>query len=100
MTDLNTEADNMLELANLYRLQAIFDKMNIITVQTNGKADSQEIIVMHDNLYRLSTIYYGDPLQWTVIADANGLIDPEITQYTRLVIPKWDGVNRGGEFVN
>ena len=97
-TDLNTEADNILLLANLYNLQAILNKMKILTMQTNGENQSIKVPVINDNLYNLAAKYYGDALQWTVIAEANNLTDPQINSYQIISIPKWDGIDRGGEF--
>lgn len=100
MINLNTKADNILELSNLIRMQNVLNKMTILTNQQNGRDQEKTEVVMRDNLYNLASKYYGSPLQWTVIAEANGLTDPEITEYTNLIIPKWDGIDRGGEFEN
>jgi hypothetical protein len=99
MTDLNTEANNILLLSNYYVMQALLNKMQIITEQLNGNTNSQIITVSTGNLYALAAQFYGDSLQWTIIADANKLIDPEIVGIQNLIIPQWDGIDRQGEFI-
>ena len=96
--DPNLESELILENANLYRMQAIAENMLVTTEQTKGTADAPVITVNNDNLYRLAAKYYGDASQWTLIADANNLTDPEIYGTVKLIIPVWDGNDRGGEF--
>jgi nucleoid-associated protein YgaU len=98
MTDPNTESAEILERANLYRMKAILETMLVTVEQTKGTANAPTLTVNNDNLYRLAAIYYGDASQWTIIADANNLIDPEIYGTKTLIIPTWDGNDRGGEF--
>jgi len=100
MTDLNNESAELLEKANLYRMKAVLERMLVKVEQTKGTADAPTITVNNDNLYRLAAIYYGDPKQWPIIAEANNLVDPEIYGSVTLIIPKWDGNDRGGEFGN
>lgn len=98
MTDPNTESANILERANLYRMQAILETMLVTTEQTKGTADAPTIRVNNANLYDLAARFYGDATQWTVIADANGIEDPQLYGTVTLIIPEWDGNDRGGEF--
>jgi hypothetical protein len=100
MTDFNVEADNILLLANYYNMQALLNKMQILTEQLNGNTTAQTVTVSTGNLYAVAAQFYGDPLQWTVIADANGLIDPELIGIQNLIIPTWDGIDRQGEFAS
>lgn len=98
MVDPNVESALILENANLYRMLAISEKMLVTTEQTKGTADAPTVVVNNTNLYKLAANHYGDASQWTIIADANGLIDPEIYGTVKLIIPDWDGNDRGGEF--
>ena len=98
MVDPNVESALILENANLYRMLAISEKMLVTTEQTKGTADAPTVVVNNTNLYKLAAKYYGDASQWTIIAEANGLIDPEIYGTVKLIIPDWDGNDRGGEF--
>ena len=95
MTVLDT-ANEAIELANLYYLQAILDRMYVRVDQTKGTAKPTIITVVNDNLYRLAAIYYGNADQWGLIAAANALHDPEVEGIKSLVIPEWDGNERGG----
>lgn len=98
MTDLNAESAEFLEWANLDRMQAILKTMLVTTEQTKGTADAPTITVNNANLYDLAARFYGDAAQWTIIADANSIDDPQIYGTVTLIIPEWDGNDRGGEF--
>jgi hypothetical protein len=52
-------------------------------------SDVLDVIVVSEDvtLRQLSTRYYGSPDSWTVIADANGLVDSVVPAGTVLVIP-------------
>lgn len=95
MTTLET-GNHAIELANLYHLLAILDRMYVRIDQTKGTVQPKIITVVNDNLFRLSTLYYGNADQWGLIAAANHLSDPEIEGIKSLVIPEWDGNDRGG----
>jgi len=98
MIDPNVASAEILERANLYRMQAILETMVVTTEQTKGTADAPTITVNNDSLYRIAAEFYGDASQWTIIADANGLKDPQLYGTVTLIIPEWDGNDRGGEF--
>lgn len=52
---------------------------------------NQNIVVSPgDDLYRIAAIYYGDAGAWTLIANANGLSDPYITEGQTVSIPAYD----------
>lgn len=42
-----------------------------------------------DDLYALAVLYYGDASAWTLIARANGLIDPLVQTDSTLIIPSY-----------
>ncbi len=42
-----------------------------------------------DDLYSLAVTYYGDAKAWTLIARANGLVDPVIQTDSTLSIPNY-----------
>lgn len=56
---------------------------------------SAKIKVVSANLYKLAAQYYGDPMGWVQIAQANGLIDPLVEEPMTLVIPDWNGSKSG-----
>lgn len=78
-TDNNQIALDMQELANLYQLQAILNAMLDNLILISEGASGEKIVVSNANLYQLAAQYYNDPLQWTTIAQANGLDDPQVT---------------------
>lgn len=95
--NLATAGEDYTQLADLYHLKfltARMDKNAANFANTSGRI----ITVVNTNLYVLADKYYGDAKQWTVIAEANGLKDPQIYGQVSLIIPEWDGVDRGGEF--
>lgn len=100
MADPNEQSSDILELANLYRMQAVLERMLVRVDETKGTADAPTVTVQDTSLYALAAKYYGSADQWVIIADANGIIEPQITKVTTLIIPDWDGVDRGGEFDN
>lgn len=51
-----------------------------------------QIPVVNPNLYTLASIYYGDPSQWELIKNANGLNDPYPVGSFNLIIPQSPGV--------
>lgn len=95
---MSIASDVILERANLYKMKAILETMLVTTEQTKGTADSPTITVNNANLYALAAEYYGDAKQWPIIADANNLKDPQVYGTVTLIIPTWDGNDRGGEF--
>jgi hypothetical protein len=56
---------------------------------------SDKIKVVGANLYKLAAQYYGDPMGWVQIAQANGLNDPFIDKPMTLIIPSWNGSKSG-----
>lgn len=98
MIDLNEQADNTVTLSNLYRIQALLNLASVLVTQTSGITGATILPTINANLYQLAAKYYGSSNQWVIIATANGLTDPEVSGAKNLVIPPWDGVDRGGEF--
>lgn len=47
----------------------------------------QLVGIVNPNLFQLAAQYYGDPSQWTLIATANNLLDPQPTGTFTLTIP-------------
>lgn len=95
MTTLDT-ANNLIDLSNLYYAQAALDRMLVRVEQTKGTMQPKLITVINESLYRLAAQYYGNADQWSIIAEANSLVDPEVVGIKTLVIPDWDGIDRGG----
>jgi nucleoid-associated protein YgaU len=57
------------------------------------------ITVAGGNLYQIALQYLGDATQWNRIAQANDIIDPQLTGLTTLQIPSVDPNAGGGVFV-
>jgi hypothetical protein len=45
------------------------------------------IHVSGTTLFKVAMEQFGDPLQWTAIAELNGIVDPWISGQTELAIP-------------
>lgn len=93
---INQQASDMTELYELYQLQAVLDRLEKNLNLIHAVPNAQLITVVGGNLYQLAAQYYGDALQWTVIAQANNLTDPEITGLQTLLIPPPNPQNTDG----
>jgi len=56
---------------------------------------SKQITVAGGNLYQIASQYYGDPMGWVQIAQANGLTDPQLIGIVTLNIPDYNKINTG-----
>ena len=85
---LNNEmlASDMTTLSQMYYLNNILEEMykNIILIEEG--AAGTVITVNGGSLFQLAAQYYGDATQWTTIAQANGLIDPQLPAGTPLLL--------------
>lgn len=93
---LNQQASDMTELYELYQLQAVLDRMEKNLNLIHAVPNAQFITVVGGNLFQLAAQYYNDATQWTVIAQANGLTDPEVTGLQTLLIPPPSSQESGG----
>lgn len=93
----NILAADLLQLSDLYQLQAVLVRMNRNLLLINSTSNGQVITVNNANLFQLASQYYGDATKWTAIAIANNLNDPQIqgTGAVTLVIPN-TAVDTGG----
>jgi len=77
------------QLSNLYVLEGLLVQMqkNILLIEQGFTG--QTITVNNVSLYTLAAKYYGDATQWTTIANANNLTDPQVPagMVTKLIIP-------------
>lgn len=89
LPDLALESVSLIQLDQLYRIQAILNAFvinNILLVNTSGQSKTETFY--NPNLYSLAVQFYGDDAYWTVIANANGLTDPKVsTGFVSLLIP-------------
>jgi hypothetical protein len=53
----------------------------------NGFPNATEVTVIGGSLTDLALKHYGDATKWTIIADANGITDPEIVGRQTLMVP-------------
>lgn len=81
----------------MYALNNVLSEMykNIILIEEG--ASGTIITVNGGSLFQLAAQYYGNATLWTVIAEANGLTDPELPAGNPLIltIPP-SGNNTGG----
>ncbi|MFM0630777.1 LysM peptidoglycan-binding domain-containing protein [Paraburkholderia xenovorans] len=78
---------------SLLRLKAVTGRMALNLGQINSSV--RTITVPGGNLFDIAAHQYGDATAWTVIAQANGLTDPQLVGITQLTIPPFNG-NTGG----
>lgn len=78
---------------NLVQLQALCGRLSMNLEQINSSV--RTIQVSNGNLFDIAALEYGDPTAWTIIAQANGLTDPELTGITTLVIPPYNSAAGG-----
>jgi hypothetical protein len=58
--------------------------------------NGQIVVVAGGNLFALAARYLNDATQWIRIAQANGLLDPQLQGVNTLVIPPLDPTAGGG----
>lgn len=85
--DLSQELNN---LALMYQLQSMLIEMQKNLTLISQGANGQIITVNGGSLFQLAAKYYGNAVLWTTIAQANGLVDPELPRGVpfSLVIPQ------------
>lgn len=71
-------AENLKELSNLYNIEALLIQIQRNITLINQGLIGRTITVNGGSLYALAAEYYSDATLWTVIANANGLVDPEL----------------------
>lgn len=54
---------------------------------TTAKAGSSTLLVGGADLFHVASENYGNPMAWTVLAQANGITDPTLSGISTLVIP-------------
>lgn len=87
---VSTSVNTFSQGSALYPLNAVLDRMgtNLGNLANASPAPSTKTVqVSGGNLYQVSAQEYGDPTQWTAIAQANGMTDPVITGVKTLKIP-------------
>jgi nucleoid-associated protein YgaU len=84
-TNLNAQTSAFANAAQLYNLNATLNRLvkNLQQSVTSG----QTLTTAGGNLYRIAEQQYGDATAWPLIAQANGLTDPQITGVVTLAIP-------------
>lgn len=55
-------------------------------------ANASIAVSQGDDLFRVAAEIYGDPAAWTLIATANGLVDPVIQADATLTVPDYNAV--------
>lgn len=84
---LGTTVMDTLNYSNLLTLDnnLLILKRNLSYI--NGYPNAKQRTVIGGDLTRIALEEYGDATMWTLIADANGLVDPLIVGQTTLIIP-------------
>lgn len=78
---------------DLIQLQALCGRIARNLSQINSSV--RTITVPGGNLYDIASLEYGDATAWTLIAQANGLTDPQLSGITELTIPPYNGASGG-----
>lgn len=75
----------MTQLPVLYQLQSVVGRIgaNVVSVGAPG----QQVVTAGGNLFQLAAANYGDASEWTGIARANGLTDPQLAGVNTIKIP-------------
>ena len=58
--------------------------------------NGQLVVVVGGNLFSLAAKYLNDATQWIQIAQANGLLDPQLKGVSQLIIPPINPAAGGG----
>ena len=101
-----TKVNNQTQLMNL---KYLFDKQNRIIANVKPASASTTAVkgannifalpttqvVQQASLFALASMYYGNAMKWTLIAQANNLTDPYVSAPMTLIIPI-DGSSTGG----
>ena len=83
MSQMNTAV----QIPALYETQAVAQRMQKNIALAANPTTATTVTVGGGNLYDVAAKQYGDATQWTKIASANNLTDPNITGIKTLVIP-------------
>ncbi|OYV50750.1 MAG: hypothetical protein B7X10_01115 [Burkholderiales bacterium 21-58-4] len=82
-----TQVTNATQLPPLYEISSITNRMQANLALVNSPTSAKTVTTGGGNLYELAAQHYGDASQWTRIAAANNLTDPQLTGINTLVIP-------------
>lgn len=85
ISNVITQVSEESQLPQLYNLKGTLGRINGNIGNLNGSTRTEW--VQGADLQQLAAKYYNDVTKWTVIADANGLIDPIVTGAKKLIIP-------------
>jgi hypothetical protein len=82
---LTSHVTAMTQLPVLYNLQAVVGRIggNLGSVGAPG----QQLVTAGGNLFQVAAVNYGDASEWTGIARANGLTDPQLAGVNTIKIP-------------
>lgn len=82
---LTDQVSGMEQLTALSQLSGVLGRMT--QNLSNAGASDNTMTVVNGNLFSIAASEYGDPTEWTTIAQANGLADPFVSGSQDLVIP-------------
>ncbi len=75
---------------------ALLKQIKVLLNELVVPGTNSTVVVENPNLYDLAARVYGDPMQWTVIANANNLSAPILTGTYTLVLPSQPNVGVTG----
>lgn len=82
---LTGQVTAMTQLPMLYQLQSVVGRIG--SNVSNVGAPSQQVVTAGGNLFKLAATSYGDASEWTGIARANGMVDPQLSGVNTIKIP-------------
>jgi nucleoid-associated protein YgaU len=90
---LSAATANTMQLWTLMQLQAVLGRLMANLSAVNSSPNT--VNTAGGNLFQIAQEQYGDPTDWTAIAAANGLVDPEVQGVQSLIIPPQPGSTGG-----
>lgn len=82
---LTGQVTAMTQLPVLYQLQSVVGRIG--SNVGNVGAPGRQVVTAGGNLYQMAANSYGDASEWTGIARANGLVDPQLVGINTVKVP-------------
>lgn len=82
-----SQLNSVVQLPAIYEINSVAARMQSNLALTTNPVSSKTVTVGGGTLYDVAAQHYGDATQWTRIAAANNLTDPQLTGVNTLQIP-------------
>ena len=92
-SSLTNQSLAMGALSALYSVNDLLTRMQI-NIEADG-ASGAALTMAAGNLYQVASNAFGDPSEWTTIAEANGLSDPELAGLNTIRVPATPSGSQG-----